>query len=64
MEIGIQNQTLVSNRQWEVSAAVNRQLVLIRVLYHTIKAKKHREGKGQLEGARNFCSITVVLWKY
>lgn len=28
------------------------------------KGKKHREGKGQLEGARNFYSIMVVLWKY
>ena len=28
------------------------------------KGKKHREGKGQLEGARNLCSIMVVLWKY
>jgi hypothetical protein len=45
MEIGIRNQTLVSNRQWEVSAPVNLQLVLIRVLYHTIKAKNIEKEK-------------------
>jgi hypothetical protein len=55
---------LVFKRQWEVTAAVYQQLVLIRLPYHTIKAKKHGERKGQLKRALNFYNFMVVLEKY
>jgi hypothetical protein len=59
-----QSQVVVSERQWEVIAAVNQQPILIRSLCDTIKVKTHRERKGQLELALNFHNFVAVFGKY
>ncbi len=64
MEIGIQNQS-ASAQQAMGSISGNKSTTGTNksTISHN-RGKKHQEGKGQLEGARNFCSIMVVLWKY
>ena len=65
MEIGIQNQTpSVQQAMGSISASEPATGNNKSAIPHN-KGKNIREGKGQLEGARNFYySIMVVLWKY